>query len=208
MACFEQNRKSSWNRRYQFTYTSKTWGYYAYKSGIDIALLQHFFGHSSPATTLKYIDVTRKTASFYYLFSHYPLPTASSYSFHYVNLMPAHQDGPLFSDNYIPALLASALVDTSHPISSDFVLVSPPAFFLSTFLVFNCSRKVLLGQPSVFVIMVVPNPCSYNLAACLQISSHSSLGFRPYSLRIIPLLIPLIPILLHNLCIHSCNGFI
>ena len=112
--------------------------------------------------------------------------------------MPAHQDNSLFSDNYIPALLASALVDTSHPISSDFVLVSPPAFFLSTFLVFNCSRKVLLGQPSVFVIMVVPNPCSYNLAACLQISSHSSLGFRPLFSSNNPLLIPLIPILLHN----------
>ncbi|MEI4617656.1 tyrosine-type recombinase/integrase [Bacillus cereus] len=40
----------------------KTWGYYAYKAGIDIALLQHFFGHSSPATTLKYIDVTRKNS--------------------------------------------------------------------------------------------------------------------------------------------------
>ncbi|MGG0259303.1 tyrosine-type recombinase/integrase [Bacillus mycoides] len=40
----------------------KTWGYYAYKSGIDIALLQHFFGHSSPATTLKYIDITRKNS--------------------------------------------------------------------------------------------------------------------------------------------------
>ncbi|MBJ8026069.1 tyrosine-type recombinase/integrase, partial [Bacillus cereus] len=40
----------------------KTWGYYAYKSGIDIALLQYFFGHSSPATTLKYIDVTRKNS--------------------------------------------------------------------------------------------------------------------------------------------------
>ncbi|MHB0803230.1 tyrosine-type recombinase/integrase [Bacillus thuringiensis] len=40
----------------------KTWGYYAYKTGIDIALLQHFFGHSSPATTLKYIDITRKNS--------------------------------------------------------------------------------------------------------------------------------------------------
>ncbi|MGU3440014.1 tyrosine-type recombinase/integrase [Bacillus cereus] len=38
----------------------KTWGYYAYKSGVDIAFLQHFFGHSSPSTTLKYIAATKK----------------------------------------------------------------------------------------------------------------------------------------------------
>ena len=141
-------------------------------------------------------------------FSHYPLPTASLLLISLRKFDAGTPRYPLFSDNYIPALLASALVDTSHPISSDFVLVSPPAFFLSTFLVFNCSRKVLLGQPSVFVIMVVPNPCSYNLAPCLQISSHSSLGFRPLFSSNNPLLIPLIPILLHNACIHSCNGFI
>ncbi|MBJ8025843.1 site-specific integrase, partial [Bacillus cereus] len=40
----------------------KTWGYYAYKSGIDIALLQHFFGHSSPVTTLKYIGLTQNNS--------------------------------------------------------------------------------------------------------------------------------------------------
>ena len=85
----------------------------------------------------------------------------------------------LFSDNYIPALLASALVDTSHPISSDFVLVSPPAFFLSTFLVFNCSRKVLLGQPSVFVIMVVPNPA--------HITGDLSTNLIPFFFRFSPL---------------------
>jgi len=40
----------------------KTLGYYAYKSGVDIALLQHFFDRSSPATTLKYIGLTRNNS--------------------------------------------------------------------------------------------------------------------------------------------------
>ena len=40
----------------------KTWGYHAYKSGVDIALLQHFFEHSSPATTLKYIGLMRNNS--------------------------------------------------------------------------------------------------------------------------------------------------
>ncbi|WP_028400430.1 tyrosine-type recombinase/integrase [Ectobacillus panaciterrae] len=35
----------------------KTWGYCAYKSGVDIAFLQHFFDHSTPSKTLKYIGI-------------------------------------------------------------------------------------------------------------------------------------------------------
>ncbi|MCP8968699.1 tyrosine-type recombinase/integrase [Ectobacillus ponti] len=35
----------------------KTWGYCAYKSGVDIAFLQHFFEHPTPAKTLKYIGI-------------------------------------------------------------------------------------------------------------------------------------------------------
>ncbi|MFX3622977.1 MAG: tyrosine-type recombinase/integrase [Ectobacillus sp.] len=35
----------------------KTWGYCAYKAGVDIAFLQHFFEHSTPAKTLKYIGI-------------------------------------------------------------------------------------------------------------------------------------------------------
>nr|WP_247739020.1 tyrosine-type recombinase/integrase [Bacillus sp. 165] len=35
----------------------KTWGYQVYKSGVDIAFLQHFFSHATPFITLKYIGV-------------------------------------------------------------------------------------------------------------------------------------------------------
>lgn len=35
----------------------KTWGYCTYKAGVDIAFLQHFFDHSTPAKTLKYIGI-------------------------------------------------------------------------------------------------------------------------------------------------------
>ncbi len=35
----------------------KTWGYQVYQSGVDIAFLQHFFSHSTPFITLKYIGV-------------------------------------------------------------------------------------------------------------------------------------------------------
>ncbi|WP_141527231.1 tyrosine-type recombinase/integrase [Bacillus cereus] len=38
----------------------KTWGYYAYKSGVNIEFLQHFFDHSSPSTTVKYLDINKK----------------------------------------------------------------------------------------------------------------------------------------------------
>lgn len=37
----------------------KTFGYHAYRSGIDLALLQDLLNHSSPATTLAYIGITR-----------------------------------------------------------------------------------------------------------------------------------------------------
>lgn len=37
----------------------KTFGYHAYRSGIDLALLQDLLNHSSPATTLAYIGISR-----------------------------------------------------------------------------------------------------------------------------------------------------
>ncbi|TKH16434.1 integrase [Bacillus wiedmannii] len=42
----------------------KIWGYSVYKSGVDIAFLQHFFGHSTPSTTFKYIDIIKKRLAF------------------------------------------------------------------------------------------------------------------------------------------------
>lgn len=38
----------------------KTFGYWSYKQGIDITLLQKVFGHSSPAITLRYIGITQE----------------------------------------------------------------------------------------------------------------------------------------------------
>ena len=37
----------------------KTFGYWAYKQGIDITLLQQIFNHSTPAITLRYIGITQ-----------------------------------------------------------------------------------------------------------------------------------------------------
>lgn len=37
----------------------KTFGYWAYKQGIDITLLQQVFNHSSPSITLRYIGITQ-----------------------------------------------------------------------------------------------------------------------------------------------------
>ena len=37
----------------------KTFGYWSYKQGIDITLLQKIFNHSSPAITLRYIGITQ-----------------------------------------------------------------------------------------------------------------------------------------------------
>ncbi|WP_436242946.1 tyrosine-type recombinase/integrase [Paenibacillus sp. LjRoot56] len=35
----------------------KTFGYFAYKAGTDIVLLQQIFNHSSPSVTLRYIGI-------------------------------------------------------------------------------------------------------------------------------------------------------
>lgn len=37
----------------------KTFGYFAYKNGTDLALLQSIFNHSSQATTLRYIGINQ-----------------------------------------------------------------------------------------------------------------------------------------------------
>ena len=37
----------------------KTFGFWAYRSGIDLALLQSLLNHSSPSTTLAYIGISR-----------------------------------------------------------------------------------------------------------------------------------------------------
>lgn len=38
----------------------KTWGYNAYKRGTDLSQIQKALNHSSPATTLSYIGITKK----------------------------------------------------------------------------------------------------------------------------------------------------
>lgn len=39
----------------------KTFGYHAYKAGVDLAVLQAIFNHSSQAVTLRYIGITQDT---------------------------------------------------------------------------------------------------------------------------------------------------
>lgn len=38
----------------------KSFGYHAYKAGVDISRLQYIFNHSSPSTTLRYIGITQE----------------------------------------------------------------------------------------------------------------------------------------------------
>ena len=38
----------------------KTFGYFAYKNGADLALLQDIFNHESPSITLRYIGITKE----------------------------------------------------------------------------------------------------------------------------------------------------
>ena len=45
----------------------KTFGYWSYKQGIDITLLQKIFNHSSPAITLRYIGITQENIKDVYL---------------------------------------------------------------------------------------------------------------------------------------------
>ena len=37
----------------------KTWGYHAYKSGVDLTLLQFMLNHSAASTTLRYLGITQ-----------------------------------------------------------------------------------------------------------------------------------------------------
>jgi integrase len=45
----------------------KTFGYHAYRSGVDLALLQDLFNHSSERTTLRYIGITEEHKKAVYL---------------------------------------------------------------------------------------------------------------------------------------------
>ena len=45
----------------------KTFGYHAYQSGVDLALLQDLFNHASERTTLRYIGITEEHKKAVYL---------------------------------------------------------------------------------------------------------------------------------------------
>lgn len=45
----------------------KTFAYHAYKSGIDITLIQRLLNHSSTSITLRYIGITRDQLDDVYL---------------------------------------------------------------------------------------------------------------------------------------------
>ncbi|PSR19930.1 MAG: site-specific integrase, partial [Sulfobacillus acidophilus] len=45
----------------------KTFGYFAYTSGVDLAIIQQILNHSSPGTTLAYIGIRREDRDKVYL---------------------------------------------------------------------------------------------------------------------------------------------
>jgi integrase len=45
----------------------KTFGYWAYKQGIDITLLMRIFNHSAPSITLRYIGITQEEINNVYI---------------------------------------------------------------------------------------------------------------------------------------------
>ncbi|WP_053958013.1 site-specific integrase [Sulfobacillus thermosulfidooxidans] len=45
----------------------KTFGYWAYQSGVDLAIIQQILNHSSPGTTLAYIGIRREDRDAVYL---------------------------------------------------------------------------------------------------------------------------------------------
>lgn len=45
----------------------KTFGYWAYKQGIDLTLLQKIFNHSAPSITLRYIGITQEEINDVYI---------------------------------------------------------------------------------------------------------------------------------------------
>jgi len=45
----------------------KTFGYHAYRSGVDLAIIQQILNHSSPGTTLAYIGIRREERDAVYL---------------------------------------------------------------------------------------------------------------------------------------------
>ena len=45
----------------------KTFGYFAYQAGVDLAIIQQILNHSSPGTTLAYIGIRREDRDAVYL---------------------------------------------------------------------------------------------------------------------------------------------
>lgn len=50
-------REAGINQKISSHTLRKTFGYHAYKAGMDISLLQYIFNHAAPSITLKYIEV-------------------------------------------------------------------------------------------------------------------------------------------------------
>lgn len=80
-----KNKNKAWSRQYAHDFINrycsragiegnvgthtlrKTFGYFAYKNGVDIALLMRIFNHSSQSTTLRYIGIEQDNIDDVYL---------------------------------------------------------------------------------------------------------------------------------------------
>ncbi len=64
----ERDNEGKWVAGRIGTHTlRKTFGYHAYRSGVDLALLQALFNHASERTTLQYIGITEEHKKAVYL---------------------------------------------------------------------------------------------------------------------------------------------